>query len=205
MVSATLVRSPMTDRSVEIAGAEIGGGAEADLVEAFRAGDERALEALYRAHGRLVYSFCRRTVGDDRAADATQEVFLAAWKSRERFRADAGSLVGWLMGIARYKVIDLYRVELRNPLASEQAQSIEVGADSVAIEQTAQRMLISEALSALPDRSQEMVRRAFFDDQTHAQIAERYGIPLGTVKSDIRRGLERLRRHMEAFDDAAQA
>lgn len=175
------------------------------LAAAFRAGDERALEQLYRSHGRLVYSFCRRTLGEDRAADATQEVFFAAWKSRERFRPEAGTIVGWLMGIARFKVIDLYRVELRNPLAPEAAQATEAGDDSVGIEQLAQRMLIADALAMLPERSQEMVRHAFFDDQTHAQIAERHGVPLGTVKSDIRRGLERLRRHLEAFDDAARA
>lgn len=198
----------MTDPSVDIADDTDTDVAAADadrLATAFRSGDERALEELYRSHGRLVYSFCRRTLGDDRAADATQEVFLAAWRSRERFRSDAGSLVGWLLGIARFKVIDLIRVESRNPLASGTAQAIEHGTESAAIEQTAQRMLIADALSILPERSREMVRHAFFDDETHVQIAERHGVPLGTVKSDIRRGIERLRRHLEAFDDAAQA
>lgn len=196
----------MTDPIVDIADDTDVASTEAErLAVAFRSGDERALEELYRTHGRLVFSFCRRTLGDDRAADATQEVFLAAWRSRERFRPDAGTLVGWLMGIARFKVIDLYRVESRNPLASEGAQSIDGGAESAAIEQMAQRMLIADALAILPERSQEMVRHAFFDDQTHVQIAERHGVPLGTVKSDIRRGIERLRRHLEAFDDAAQA
>ena len=108
------------------------------------------------------------------------------------------------MGIARFKVIDIYRVERRNPLASEGAQAVEVGVDSSAVEQTAQRMALADALLTLPDRSRRMLEHAFFDDMTHTQIAEKLGIPLGTVKSDIRRGIEKLRRHLEGFDDAVR-
>ena len=174
------------------------------LVNRFRAGDETALETVYREHSRLVYSFCRRTLGPEKAADATQEIFFAAWKSRERYNPDAGSLAGWIMGIARFKVIDVYRVEKRNPLASQGAQAVEVGVDSPAVEQTAQRMALADALMTLPDRSRRMLEHAFFDDMTHTQIAEKLGIPLGTVKSDIRRGIEKLRRHLEGFDDAVR-
>jgi len=172
------------------------------LVPGFLAGDETALKAVYDEHGRLVYSFCRRTLGPERAADATQEVFLAAWKSRERFRPEAGTLAGWLLGIARYKVIDVYRVESRNPLAGEESNRPEVGSDHEALEATAQRMLVADALSKLPERQKQMVGLAFYQDMTHSQIAEEFGLPLGTVKSDIRRGLERLRRHLEGFDVA---
>ncbi|MFN8050648.1 MAG: sigma-70 family RNA polymerase sigma factor [Acidimicrobiales bacterium] len=174
------------------------------LEERFRRGDRTAMEDVYREHGSLVYSLCRRTLGPERAADVTQEVFFAAWRSRERFRPESGSLAGWLVGIARFKIIDLYRVERRNPLAPESAQEAELGAESAAVEDMAQRMVIAEALQALPERSRQLVQHAFFDDLTHTQIAERYGLPLGTVKSDIRRGLERLRRHLEGFDHAAR-
>ena len=78
----------------------------------------------------------------------------------------------------------------------------DVGTDSVELEQMALRMLVADALLTLPERAREMVCKAYFDDQTHAQIAEHAGVPLGTVKSDIRRGLQRLERHLEAFDDA---
>ncbi|HOT79638.1 MAG TPA: sigma-70 family RNA polymerase sigma factor [Microthrixaceae bacterium] len=179
--------------------------ADAVLAERFRSGDERALEEVYREHSRLVYSFCRRALDDHRAADATQDVFLAAWRSRERYRPDLGSLAGWLMGIARFKVVDIHRTEQRNPLAPVTAQDAERGVVAEDLDLMAQRMLIADALMDLPERSREMVRLAYFDDQTHTQIAERSGVPLGTVKSDIRRGLQRLRRHLEAFDDAPRS
>ena len=163
------------------------------------------MEELYREHGSLVYSLCRRTLGPERAADTTQEVFFAAWKSRERYKPDSGSLAGWLVGIARFKIIDLYRVEKRNPLAPESAQAVDVGVESATVEETAQRMMIADALQSLPERSRRLVEHSFFDDLTHSQIAERYGLPLGTVKSDIRRGLEKLRRHLEGFDHATRA
>ena len=171
----------------------------------FCSGDESAMEAVYRQHGSLVYSLCRRTLGPENAADTTQEVFFAAWKSRERYDPGSGSLAGWLVGIARFKIIDFYRVERRNPLAPETTQALDVGVESAGVEEMAQRMVIAEALKSLPERSRRLVEHAFFDDLTHNQIAERYGLPLGTVKSDIRRGLERLRRHLEGFDHAARS
>mgnify|MGYP000910526213 CR=1 FL=1 len=175
------------------------------LAARFRDGDPRALEEVYREHGTLVHSFCRRSLGDTRAADATQEVFLAAWRSRERYRPDAGTLAGWLMGIARFKVIDAHRAEQRQPLTVDLTGPVEPVAGSGDLDQMAQRMLLADALETLPERSRQMVRHAFFEDLTHTQIAERYGIPLGTVKSDIRRGVEKLRRHLEAFDDAPRS
>ena len=131
-------------------------------------------------------------------------MFFAAWKSRERYDPESGSLAGWLVGITRFKIIDLYRAEQRNPLAPETAQAVDVGVESAGVEEMAQRMVIAEALGSLPERSRRLVEHAFFDDLTHGQIAERYGMPLGTVKSDIRRGLQRLRRHLEGFDRAAR-
>lgn len=190
----------MSDQSVSVRD-----DAAATIEARFCNGDESAMEAVYREHGSLVYSLCRRTLGPERAADTTQEVFFAAWKSRERFNPESGSLAGWLVGIARFKIIDLYRVEQRNPLAPDSAQAIDVGVESAGVEEMAQRMVIAEALQSLPERSRRLVEHAFYDDLTHSQIAERYGLPLGTVKSDIRRGLERLRRHLEGFDHAVRS
>jgi RNA polymerase sigma factor (sigma-70 family) len=170
------------------------------------AGDESALRAAYDLHGSLVFSFCRRSLSPERAADATQEVFLAAWRSRERYRAEAGSLAGWLLGIARYKVIDVMRSDGRAPIPRDTTGADEVAdLDEGTLVATAERMLMAEAIATLPERAQEMVRLAFFEDLTHAQISERCSVPLGTVKSDIRRSLGRLRRYLEGFDDASRS
>lgn len=194
--------APRAD-DVEVIADGVGADAGSRLERAFGAGEEWALEELYREAGRLVYSFCVRSLGPTLAHDATQEVFLAAWRSRERYRPEAGTLTGWLMGIARFKVVDVLRTERRHPVAADGAP--EAGSDESAVDLVAQRMLVADALDALPPRARELVEHAFYGDLTHQQLAERFGLPLGTVKSDIRRGLARLRRHLEAFDDAARS
>ena len=167
------------------------------------AGDETALKDAYDAHGRVVFSFCRRSLSAERAADATQEVFLAAWRSRERYRPEAGTLAGWLLGIARYKVIDIMRSDGKAPLPRDMSGNDEISFNAEeSVVAAAERMLMAEAIATLPERAREMVRLAFFEDLTHAQISERCNVPLGTVKSDIRRSLGRLRQHLEGFDDA---
>ena len=190
-------------------------------ITAFSNGEETALKEIYDRHGSLVFSFCTRSLGPVRAADATQEVFLAAWKSRERYRPESGTLPAWLMGIARFKVIDILRSDGRKPISIDMTGSGEVASadstgfsdggfqanlrtatENAAISLTGERMLLAAAIKHLPARAQQMVRLKFFEDLTHAQIAERCDVPLGTVKSDIRRSLERLRRQLEGYQDA---
>ena len=180
-----------------------------DLSVRFAAGDSDALEAMYAEHGALVHSFCRRSLDPARAADATQDVFLAAWRSRERYRPEAGTLAGWLLGIARFKVIDVLRADGRQPvLVAEPGiaggeQVFDRSVDETGVTDLAERMLVAEALEGLSPRAREMVRLSFFEDLTHAQISERTDVPLGTVKSDIRRGLDQMRRHLSGLDHVA--
>jgi len=180
---------------------------EDPLVAGLRSGDDAGLKAIYDAHGKLVFSYCLRTLGAEMARDATQEVFLAAWKSRDRYRPEAGSIPGWLLGIARYKVIDQTRSAAKAGISTDDDLEPTTGAFAAfgSADRTAERMLLVEALRQLPERSRTMVTMAFLDDLTHSQISEKCGVPLGTVKSDIRRGLERLRLHLEGFDDAARS
>ncbi len=170
------------------------------VAAAFAAGEQAALKSLYDSTSRLVYSFCRRSLGAEAAADVTQEVYVSAWQSRARYRPDSGTLTGWLMGIARFKTIDALRAQGRRPQTADGEEPEELGSDEESIEAMGQRMLVAEALDQLPERARQAVELAFWSDMTHAQISEQTGVPLGTVKSDIRRGLERLREHLEGFD-----
>ncbi len=170
------------------------------LVAAFVAGDERSLKQIYDATSRLVYSFCRRSVGADQAPDVTQEVYVAVWRSRERYRPESGTLTGWIMGIARYKTIDALRASGRRPKLDSSAEPEDHGMPAEDIEAMSQTMLVAEALEELPERARQAVELAFWSDLSHSEISERTGVPLGTVKSDIRRGLERLRKHLEGLD-----
>lgn len=164
---------------------------------AFARGDDGALRAAYDQHGSLIYSFCRRTLPEDRAMDVTQEVFVSAWRSRATFDPARGELGGWLMGIAKNRVVDNVRAERRHEdrRTDRDVEQVESGSE---VEMVADRMLLADLLARLPDRSRTALELAYFDDLTHAQIAERTSIPIGTVKSDIRRGLLRMRHHLES-------
>lgn len=166
----------------------------------FVVGDDDALRHAYDAHGSLVYSLCRRTVGPEAALDVTQEVFIAAWKARDRFDPEKGTLAGWLVAIAKNKVLDSLRRRQLHLIGDEREPAVEaVGPDLVSA--TADRMLIASALTQLTPRARQVVELAYLHDLTHEQIAARTALPLGTVKSDIRRGLDRLRRHLERNHD----
>jgi RNA polymerase sigma-70 factor (ECF subfamily) len=171
---------------------------EDDAVEAaFVAGDADALRRAYDAHGRLVFTLCRRSLNPEAAADVTQEVFVAAWQARAQFDPSRGSLAGWLVGIARNKVIDSLRAQARRPVAAREPETTDAPVTSTAVDSLADRLLLADAMAGLPDRAKKVIQLAFFEDLTHPEIAERTSLPLGTVKSDIRRGLQRMRRHLE--------
>jgi RNA polymerase sigma-70 factor (ECF subfamily) len=185
----------------------------ADLVaEAFERGDERALRSAYDRYGPLVYSFCRRSLVDEEAAkDVTQETFVAAWRSRDRFDRGRGSLASWLLGIARFKVLDEYRSDARRPAPVDEVdgagpRAFERGSGPPeAADALADRLLLGDALASLPDRPRGVIELAFYQDLTQQQIADKLGLPLGTVKSDLRRGLQRLRRQLEGGDHGSHA
>lgn len=186
-------------RSAELAD-EAGSSADDVLDQAFADGAADVLRRAYDRYGSLVFSLCRRSLSPEAAADAAQETFVAAWRDRHRFDPERGSLGAWLMGIAKYKVIEQLRREGRFPeLIADRdlGQHRRVaGAEPLDVDAMADRMLLTDALDQLPARARTMVELAFYDDLTHAEIARRCDVPLGTVKSDLRRGVERLRRHL---------
>lgn len=151
-------------------------------------------------HGSLIHTLCARA-HPGAAADLTQEVFLAAWRARDRFDPKRGPLAAWLVGIAKNKIIDAYRKGGRQVpvIRDSEGTTVErLSDDQAPLDQLADRLLITEALKTLPERPRQIVQMAFLEELTHEQIAERTSVPLGTVKSDIRRGLARLRRYLEA-------
>ena len=171
--------------------------AEALAEQAWLDGDERALRAAWDQYGKLVFTYCARQLSDREAAsDCTQETFVSAWRSRERFDPAKGTLASWLLGIARYRVLDQYRSTSKLPLPSSDADLGEAprSAEAAAV---ADRLLVAHALEQLPERARRVVELAFYSDLSQSEIAERLGLPLGTVKSDMRRALQRLRGHLE--------
>ncbi|MFG2755616.1 RNA polymerase sigma factor [Streptomyces wuyuanensis] len=176
---------------------------DAALAAGFVAGDEGSLEVVYRRWGSLVYTLARRTLGDEREAeDVTQQVFLAAWRGRRGYRPGRGGLAGWLVGITRHKIADALAARSRRAeLVAAAGAFLAPGpapTPGAGPEQAVDRVLVLRALEDLPPAQQHVVRLAFYADLTQTQIAERTGIPLGTVKSHMRRALLSLRRTLAA-------
>ena len=173
------------------------------LDHAFAAGQEAALAEAYRRLSPLVYTLALRSLGERTAADdVTQEVFIRAWKSRASYRPEAARLPAWVVGITRNAVADALSVRMRRQelehTAGQFAGDEHIAGQPVAdVEAVADRITLDEELERLGDPQKEIMKLAFYDDLTHDQISSRLQLPLGTVKSHIRRSLARMRTRLE--------
>jgi RNA polymerase sigma-70 factor (ECF subfamily) len=183
----------------------LGDPQETLLAIRFARGDEAALREAYDLWSPMVYRLGLRTlVGRADAEDLTQSTFVAAWRGRATYRPDRGGLCGWLMGIARRQLIDRLREVRREQRAGEAAKVADPApVTTPMVDRVVDRLVVADQLSRLADDQRRVVQLAFFDDLTHSQIANVTGMPLGTVKSHLRRGIERLRRSWEEVDRAA--
>ncbi|MFJ8146295.1 sigma-70 family RNA polymerase sigma factor [Streptomyces sp. NPDC096048] len=169
---------------------------EEDLARGLVAADEAAFAAIYRHWGSLVHTMAARSLGDvHEADDVTQQVFIGAWRGRHGFRPERGALGAWLVGITRRKIVDALAARTRRLALVESATHAAAPALLVqtAPDEVLDRVLLVDALARLPHAQREVLCMAFYEDLTQVQIAERTGVPLGTVKSHARRGLHRLR------------
>ncbi|MGJ7442828.1 sigma-70 family RNA polymerase sigma factor [Aquipuribacter sp. MA13-6] len=174
---------------------------DARLAAAFHTGEEWALAEAYERWAGLVHGVSLRALADTPdAEDATQQVFIRAWRGRATFDPTRGSLAGWLVGITRHVCADLWHQRARQAKQVDAARSVmapEQAPAADAPEQSVERLTLLDALDDIDQPARGVVELAFFHDLTHTQIAERTGMPLGTVKSHIRRSLLRLRDTLE--------
>lgn len=166
-----------------------------ELVQAAGAGDDQALAALYDRYAAAVYSLALGIVRNREVAkEVTQEVFLSCWKRPGRFDPGRGSARAWLLSLAHHRAVDaLRRARLRrsDPLPEEAATLDEDWTDGVVSALEGAR--VREALAALPEAQRQVLVLAYYGGLTQREISERFGIPLGTVKTRMRDGLIKLR------------
>jgi RNA polymerase sigma-70 factor (ECF subfamily) len=185
------------DRTVRNEGVVLSDG---EVAAGFRDGDEACLVEAYERWASLVHTIALRSLGNrEDAEDVTQIVFVNAWRGRARYDASAGTLAGWLVGITRHTIADRWRAvqRQRQVVSAVSAVSDPDPVVSAHGDAVTDRVLLAAELQRLGHPSQRIMELAFFHDLTHAQIAESMSLPLGTVKSHIRRSLERLRRRLE--------
>ena len=170
------------------------------LLERVASGDEAAVGEVLDTFGGLVWSIARRSFRDRaEAEDAVQDAFIAVWQSAGKYDASVSSESTFIAMIARRRVIDRIRKQGRRPDTQPFEPSHEPGVEHeevAEIHEESQRVLA--VIDALDPPQPDVIRHSLMDGLTHAQIAERLSLPLGTVKTHIRRGLIKVRSAMGA-------
>jgi RNA polymerase sigma-70 factor (ECF subfamily) len=197
---------------------------DAELMARVATGDHEAFATLYDRHVRAVYGAVLRYLRDPAAAEeVVQETYIAAWQRSDRYAADKGSLIGWLLSIARNRAIDRLRAASRRPQLVGPSPSDSDGSESdlerlmalgrpVGLAATAEeppdaaerrwvRSVVRTALDGMSEPERQVLELAYDDGLTQTEIAERLGWPLGTVKTRTRRAMLRLRAMLESVPD----
>jgi RNA polymerase sigma-70 factor (ECF subfamily) len=173
------------------------------LVQRIAAGDRDAFARFYDRYASLVFTFAMRLLRvPAEAEDLLQEVFLQVWRQAHSYQQERGSPEAWMITITRSRAIDKLRSLRRRdegavslPASSrvEEGGKVESGAPEAEA-----RLMVQSALARLPDAQRLVMELAYFDGLTQSEIATRLGEPLGTVKTRLRAGLERLRTFLGA-------
>jgi RNA polymerase sigma-70 factor, ECF subfamily len=177
-----------------------------ELLAAIGTGDERALADLYDRFGRVAYGLALRIVRDPALAqDAVQDAFLGAWRTAASFDSRRGKAQTWLLTLVHRRAVDVVRREERRR-AEQLADDAPAPASAATDEEAAlreQRRTVQDALARLPADQREALELAYYGGLTQTELAERLGIPLGTVKSRVFAGLARLRDLLGEAGEAA--
>lgn len=173
------------------------------LLQAIAAGDQRALHTLHGRLHRIVFTLILRIVKSrESAEELTVDVFYDVWKRAATYDSSGGTVVGWVMNQARSRAIDRLRFDQRkkrvNPYPVDGREEA-VGDDAEKpLEAEDQQRLIRTALLALSDTERQALETAYFSECTYAEAAVRLNQPLGTVKTQIRSALAKLRQVLTA-------
>jgi RNA polymerase sigma factor (sigma-70 family) len=172
-----------------------------DLMRRLWTGDEGAFRELFSRYAPLAHGLAYRLVRQAQLAEEiVQETFLSVWRSPDRYDRSKGSVRSWLLAAVHHRAVDAVRREQsQRDRADRAARGLELVTDDPAddlvadVDRPMEQKLVREALDALPQEQREVLSKMYFDGLTQTQIAERTGLPLGTVKSRTLLGMRRLR------------
>jgi RNA polymerase sigma-70 factor (ECF subfamily) len=169
------------------------------LVQAVAAGDQAALHALYERAYRPVFTLIvRMTANRETAEELTLDVFHDVWRRASGYDPVDGTVLGWIMNQARSRAIDRLRFDQRkkrvDPHARDPLQPDEAADSQDLLSFKQQNQVVRDALAVLTPDERQAIEAAFFSELTYAEVAVRLRQPLGTVKTRIRSGLQKLRQ-----------
>jgi RNA polymerase sigma-70 factor (ECF subfamily) len=177
---------------------------ERAMVRAMAAGDDAGLTALYdQLAPRILAVLDRMLATRAEAEELLQEVFVELWRRAEQYRDDRGSVRAWAMTIARSRAVDQLRKRRRRrdgdhaPAGDGDLVAPESGRPDRAADRRQSELRVGAALAELSAEQREVLELAYFGGLSHSEIADRLGIPLGTVKSRIIAGMKRLRARLK--------
>jgi RNA polymerase sigma-70 factor (ECF subfamily) len=168
----------------------------APLLPRIAAGEQAAVEACIERYSGLVWSLARRYLQDSAAAeDAVQEIFIELWKVADRFDPERGSEVAFLGTLVRRRLIDrVRRIQRKKPhLVLDTEPMSETPSIEKRLADREQLRLAKELVEELQPQQRQAVELAMFQGLSHSEVSERLGIPLGSAKALIRRGLHNVR------------
>ena len=174
------------------------------LAAELSAGSRDALAEMYRRWSTLVHTIAFRALGDRHdAEDVTQQVFVSAWNGRQSLRPDQGSPAAWLVGITKHRVADVKTQRYRSHRNLHAVAAVAATEPSEEHDDWAEKLLLVSELERMGDPRATVLRMAFMEDKPQEEIARTLDLPIGTVKSHVRRGLIELRRRLEEVDRVA--
>jgi RNA polymerase sigma-70 factor, ECF subfamily len=166
-----------------------------DVLASIAGGDDRGLAELYDRYGRLAYGLAYRVLRDQALAeDAVQDAFLAIWRSADGYRRERAKPSTWILTLVHRRAVDLVRREhrRRGERLDEAPEPTAVGVPEEA-DLREKRTAVQAALRELPQDQRQALELAYYGGFTQSELAERLGVPLGTIKSRMFAGLTRLR------------
>jgi RNA polymerase sigma-70 factor (ECF subfamily) len=170
---------------------------EAELSIGFARGDEACLQEVFRRLAPLIYTIAYRAL--DSSSDGEeimQEVFVSAWRARDNYQAEKGSLSGWLIGITRHRIADRQRARGRDLRLVQAVTNTTDAQVQPEISTLIDRIVLTEEIGRLPHPRGTILQLAFWEGRSYPQIADQLDLPVGTVKSHARRALRHLRTQL---------